>query len=57
MKVVDLSAEVEFVKGKVEHAGDEAKGQGIQAGFKIFHQLTLQLYPDFDIGALRLSSH
>lgn len=36
----------------MEHVGEEARGKRIQAGFKIFCQLMLQLYPDFNIKAL-----
>lgn len=51
-KEVDLVAKVEFLKGKVESTSIDARGKGIQAGFKIFHQLTLQMQPDFNIKAL-----
>lgn len=37
----NLMAEVEFLKGKVEQANDEGKGQGVQASFKVFCQLML----------------
>lgn len=40
------------MKGEVEQVGDEARGQGVEAGFKIFYQLLLQLHPDFDMKAL-----
>lgn len=47
MKVANLTTEV-------EHVGDEVMGQGVQAGFKAFCQLMLQLHPDFDMGALKV---
>lgn len=34
------------------HANDEAWGQGVQASFKVFHQLLLQFHPNFNIKAL-----
>lgn len=33
----DFTAEVEFLKGEVEHASEEASGKSFQVGFKIFH--------------------
>lgn len=33
---VDLIVKMEFLKGEVKRASDEARGQGIKAGFKIF---------------------
>lgn len=53
MKATNLTAKVEFLKGEVEQADDKAKGQGIQVEFKVFCQLMLQLYPNFDIGTLK----
>lgn len=44
---VDFTIKVEFLKG------EEARGKGFQAGFKIFHQLMLQLHPNFDIKAFK----
>lgn len=40
------------LKIEVEQAGDKARGQGVKVGFKVFHQLMLQLNPDFDMRAL-----
>lgn len=36
----------------MEHVANEAQLQGNKVGFKIFCQLLLQFYPDFDINAL-----
>lgn len=36
IRVIDFTADVEFVKGEVDHASDKARGQGVQAGFKVF---------------------
>lgn len=52
IRAADLTSKAEFFKGKVEHANDEARGHGVQVGFKVFHQLMLQLHLDFDIKAL-----
>lgn len=43
---------MEFLKEEVEYAGDKTRGQGVQAGFKVFCQLMLQLYPNFNMGGL-----
>lgn len=43
---------MELLKEEIEHAGEEAKGQDVQVGFKVFRQLMLHLHPDFDIRAL-----
>lgn len=59
VREVDLTANVEFLNGKVESlnneveiASDKVKGGGVQVGFRIFHQVALQLHLDFDIKAL-----
>lgn len=36
MRTVDLTGEVEFFKGELEHTGNEVMSQGIQVGFKVF---------------------
>lgn len=53
LRVVDFTVELKFIKREVEHAGEEARGKGIQGGFKVFRQLMLRLYPDFNIGTLK----
>lgn len=53
MRDADLITEVKFLKRDVKHAGNKAKGQGVQASFKVFRQLMLQLHPNFDMGALK----
>lgn len=40
---VDLIAEVESLNGEMDTACDKARGSGVQAGFRIFHWITLQL--------------
>lgn len=40
------------VQGKATAVPDDAQGVGIQVGFKVFHQLLLQLDLDFKIQAL-----
>lgn len=59
-----MTAEVEFLKGKVkslndevERASDEDRGKGVQVDFRIFCSLTLQLHPGFDLKPLRHWSH
>lgn len=49
---VDLTTKVEFLRGKVDTACDEARGKGVQAGYRIFCRISLQLQPNFDIKAL-----
>lgn len=53
MKTINLTTKVEFLKGELKNATNEAKSQGILANFKVFHQLMLQLHPDFDMEALK----
>lgn len=52
MRVVGFTTKVEFLKGEVEQASDEARGLGVQASFKVFRQLMLQLHLDFYMEAL-----
>lgn len=52
IKEADVTVEVEFLRGKVEHVDEKAKGKGIQASFKVFCQLILQLHLDFNIKAI-----
>lgn len=40
---VDLTAEVESLGGEVDTAYDKARGKGVQASFRIFRQIALQL--------------
>lgn len=51
---VDLATKVESLSGEVDTACNEARGMGIQAGFRIFRRIALQLQPDFDIKALEV---
>lgn len=46
-------AKVEFLKREMEHASDEARGQSVQAGFKVFHKLMFQLHPDFNMRVVK----
>lgn len=45
-----LNIEVELQKRETMWAEDEATDQGVDADFKIFRRLLLELYPAFDVG-------
>lgn len=51
-QIVGLISQVEDLKGELVLATNKARGQGIQAGFKIFCLLLLQLLLDFNIKVL-----
>lgn len=52
-RVANLTINVESPKGEAKYASDEASGRRVEAGFKVFHQLMLQLHLDFNMGALK----
>lgn len=51
-QAIYITAQVLEAQGEVATIADNAQGVGIQVGFKVFHQLLLQLDPNFNIKAL-----